>query len=77
MLLEFKTGKKIKHILPSNKNKWRPSINQHVKFQALYEAAGMIDHDVVLIEAVSSSIKEKSSVGFCQEQHDLKQCCAA
>eukprot|EP00957_Ditylum_brightwellii_P082873 6300552-Ditylum_brightwellii.AAC.1 len=63
-LLEFKSEKKIKHLLPSNKNKCRPPVNQHIKLQALYEATDMIDHAVVLIKEVSSSLKKRSSVGF-------------
>ena len=74
-LLEFKSGKKIEHLLPRTKNKCRPPVNPHVKVQALYEATDMIDHAVVLIEQVSSSLKKRSSVGFRQEQRDLKLCC--
>eukprot|EP00957_Ditylum_brightwellii_P165148 12574328-Ditylum_brightwellii.AAC.1 len=35
----------------------------------------MIDHAVVLIGQVSSSLKKRSSVRFQQEQLDLKLCC--
>eukprot|EP00957_Ditylum_brightwellii_P050957 3864763-Ditylum_brightwellii.AAC.1 len=63
-LLEFKSAKKIKDLLPRNKNKCRPAVNPHVKVQALYEATCMIDHAVVLIEEVFSSLKKISSVGF-------------
>eukprot|EP00957_Ditylum_brightwellii_P188484 14349187-Ditylum_brightwellii.AAC.1 len=76
-LLEFNSGMKIKHLLPRNKNNCIPPVNPHVKVQALYEAIGMIDHAVVLIEKSSSSLKKRSSVGFRQEQRHLKQCCAA
>eukprot|EP00957_Ditylum_brightwellii_P032871 2492037-Ditylum_brightwellii.AAC.1 len=56
-LLEFKSKKKIEHLFPSNKNKCRPPVNPHAKVQALYEVTDMIDHAVVLIEEVSSSLK--------------------